>query len=169
MVKTLPATGLPASVLTIKYTSYLSGLYDLEHYNFHISNLLVATKTHIVHTQCLVEGSILPGVFLTSSFCVVPESSYSSNAAVSSLLVAWSSSCSTAASSTESMVASFKNLHRGSHINRQLFSSRSLRVDYYWVHRKTLSRLRPHRAHIHVVLSHKTPLQQQFYSGYLSV
>ena len=30
MVKTLPGTGLPASVLTIKYL-YLSGLYDLEH------------------------------------------------------------------------------------------------------------------------------------------
>ena len=76
-------------------------------YNFHISNLLVTTKMHI---QCLVEGSILAGVFLTSSFCVVPESSYPSNAPVSNLLVAWSSNCSTAASSTKSMVASFKNL-----------------------------------------------------------
>ena len=38
---------------------------------------------HIVHIQCLlqVDGSILAGVFLTSSFCVVPESSYSSNTA----------------------------------------------------------------------------------------
>ena len=51
----------------------------------------------IVHTQCLVEGSILAGV-LTSSFCDVPECSYSSNATISSLLVAWSSNCSTAPS-----------------------------------------------------------------------
>ena len=37
---------------------------------------------HTVHVyiQCLlgVDGSILAGVFLTSFFCVVPESSYSS-------------------------------------------------------------------------------------------
>ena len=46
---------------------------------------------HIVHIQCLlrVDGSTLAGVFLTSSFCVVPESSYSSNEASGSLLVAW--------------------------------------------------------------------------------
>ena len=54
-------------------------------------------KMHIVHVyiQCLlrVDGSILAGVFLTSSFCVVPESSYSSSTAISSLLVAWSSNC----------------------------------------------------------------------------
>ena len=93
------------------------------------------------------------------------ESSYSSNAAISSLLVAWSSNCSIAASSTESMVASFKNVHTkgGSCRNWQLFSSHSLHVDYYWVHRKTLCGLRPHRTHIHVVLSRNTPLQQQFY------
>ena len=125
---------------------------------------------HIVHIQCLlrVDSSILAGVFLASSFCVVPESS---NAAISSLLVAWSSNCSIAASSTESMVASFKNFHTkgGGRRNWQLFSSRSLHVDYYWVHRKTLCRLRPHRAHIHVVLSRKTPLQQQFYSEYLLI
>ena len=49
---------------------------------------------HIVHIQCLlrVDSSILAGVTLTSSFCVVSESSYSSNAAISSLLVAWCSS-----------------------------------------------------------------------------
>ena len=42
-----------------------------------------------------VDGSILAGVFLTSSFfCVVPESSYSSNEESSSLLVAYSSNCS---------------------------------------------------------------------------
>ena len=111
MVKTLPGTGLPASGLTIKYFVSKWVIYDLEHCNFHISNLLVTTKMHIVHIQCLIKGSILAGVFLTSSFCVVPESSYSSNAAVSSLLVAWSSNCSIAASSTESMVASFENFH----------------------------------------------------------
>ena len=45
---------------------------------------------HIVHIQCLlrVDGSTLAGVFLTSSFCVVPES-YSSNEASGILLVAW--------------------------------------------------------------------------------
>ena len=47
---------------------------------------------------------------LISSFCVVPEFSYSSNAPVSNLLVAWSLNCSIAASSTKSMVVSFKNL-----------------------------------------------------------
>ena len=54
------------------------------------------TKMLTVHIQCLlrVGGSILPGVFLTSFFCVVPESSYSSNASSSSLLVAWHSNCS---------------------------------------------------------------------------
>ena len=119
---------------------------------------------HIVHIQCLlrVDGSILAGVFLTFSFCVVPESSYSSNAAISSLLVAWSL--------LKLVVPSqwwlhSKNFHTkgGGHRNWWLFSSRSLRVDYYWVHRKTLCRLCPHRAPIHVVLSRKTPLQQQFY------
>ena len=66
---------------------------------------------HIVHIQSLlwVDDSILAGVSLTSSFCLVPESSYSSNTVISSLLVAWSLNCSIAASSTNSMVASFKN------------------------------------------------------------
>ena len=45
---------------------------------------------------------------ITSSFCVVPESSYSSNAAISTLVAVWSSNCSIAASSTVSVVASFK-------------------------------------------------------------
>ena len=124
---------------------------------------------HIVHIQCLlrVDGSILAGVFLASSFCVVPESSYSSNAAISTLVVVWSLNCSIATSSTESMVASFKNLHTkgGGRRNWRLFSSRSLHVAYY----KKLCRLRAHRAHIHLVLSRKTPLQQQFYSEYISV
>ena len=41
----------------------------------------------VVHIQCLlrVDGSIVAGVFLTSLFCVVPESPYSSDAASSSL------------------------------------------------------------------------------------
>ena len=61
-----------------------------------------------MHIQCLlrVDGSIVAGVFLTSFFCVVPESPYSSNAASSSLLVAWYSNCYSAASSTKSTVAS---------------------------------------------------------------
>ena len=43
----------------------------------------------IVHIQYLlrIDGSILAGVFLTSPFCVVPESSGSSNTASSSLFV----------------------------------------------------------------------------------
>ena len=123
---------------------------------------------YIVHMQCLlrVDSSILAGVFLTS-FCVVPESSYFSSAAISSLLVAWSLNCSTAASSTESMVASFKNFHAkgGSHGNWLLFISHSLHVDCYWVHHKlSACRLCPHRAHIRVVLSRKIPLQQQLYN-----
>ena len=57
---------------------------------------LFTTKMLTVHIQCLlrVGVSILPGVFLTSFFCVVPESSYSSNTSSSSLLVAWYSNCS---------------------------------------------------------------------------
>ena len=50
----------------------------------------------------LADGSILVSVFLKSSFCIVPESSYSSNAVTSSLVVVWSSNCSTAAGSTAS-------------------------------------------------------------------
>ena len=54
----------------------------------------------IVHIQCLlgVDGSLVAGVFLTSFFCVVPESPYSSNVASSSLLVAWYSNCFSAGS-----------------------------------------------------------------------
>ena len=156
MVKTLPGTGLPASVLTIKYfVSRWISYMTIEHYNFHISNLLVTTKMHIVHIQCLVEKYF--GWKLTSSFCVVPESSYSSNAAVSSLLVAWSSNCSIAASSTESMVASFKNFHTNGGSHRSWQSHALTSCGLLLGSTKTLSRLRPHRAHIHVVLSHKTP------------
>ena len=52
---------------------------------------------HIVHLykQCVLkaDGNILAVVFLAPSypFCVVPESSYSSNAEISSPLVAWAS------------------------------------------------------------------------------
>ena len=126
---------------------------------------------HIVHIQCLlrVDGSILAGVFLTPFFCVVPESSYSSNAAITGLLVAWSPNHCIAASSTNSMVASFKNFHTkgGSHRNWWLFSSRSLHVDY--CSENSLLTSCPQSSHIHVVLSHETPLQQQSYSEYLSV
>ena len=60
-------------------------------------------KELIVHIQCLlrVDGSIVAGVFLTSFFCVVPESPYSSDAASSSLLVAWYSNCFSAAVASE--------------------------------------------------------------------
>ena len=53
--------------------------------------MVIYEKKLIVHIQCLlrVDGSILAGVFLTSFFCVVPESPYSSDAASSSLLVVW--------------------------------------------------------------------------------
>ena len=59
----------------------------------------------IVYIQRLlrVDSSILAGVFLTSFFCVVPESPYSSDAASSSLLVAWYSNCFSATGSTISL------------------------------------------------------------------
>ena len=53
MVKTQPGTGLPASVLTVGGIKYFVSrwiIYDLEHYNFHISNLLDTTKMHSTHT-----------------------------------------------------------------------------------------------------------------------
>ena len=61
------------------------------------------------------------------------------NAAISSLLVAWSSNCCIAASSTESMVTSFKNFctKGGGCRNWQLFSSCSIHVDYYWVQQQS--------------------------------
>ena len=51
--------------------------------------IIYETKIGIVHIQYLlrIDGSILAGVFLTSPFCVVPESSDSSNAPSSSLFV----------------------------------------------------------------------------------
>ena len=117
--------------------------------------MVIYTRNANSYIQYLlrVDGSIFVGVFLMSFFCVVPESSYTSNAANSSQLVHWSSNCSIADSS---IVASFKKFctKRGGHRNWQLFSSLSLHVDYYCVHYRTLYRLRPHRAHKHVVLSH---------------
>ena len=55
------------------------------HAEFAISGHL---QMGIVHMQCSlrIDGTIMAGVFLTSSSCVVPESSGSSNAASSSLL-----------------------------------------------------------------------------------
>ena len=70
---------------------------------FHVFNFQICLpysyflqkKKLIVHIQCVlrVDGSIVAGVFLTSFFCVVPESPYSFDAA-NSLLVAWYSNCS---------------------------------------------------------------------------
>ena len=48
--------------------------------------VIYKTKMGIVHIL-RVDGSILAGVLSTSSFCVVPESSDSSNAASSSLFL----------------------------------------------------------------------------------
>ena len=51
--------------------------------------VIYKTEMGIVDIQCLLrlDGTIMAGVFLTSSFCVVPESSGSSNTASSSLFV----------------------------------------------------------------------------------
>ena len=87
----------------------------------------------MVHIQCLlrVDGSILASVFLTSFFCVVPESPYSSNAASSSLLVAWYLNCFSTASSMHQVNSGFRNW--------RLFSS----IDPYAVvsatHRQTVA------------------------------
>ena len=72
-------------------------------FNFQICLPWLFTKELIVHELCLlrVNGSIVAGVFLTSFFCVVPESPYSSDAASSSLLVAWYSNCFSAAVASE--------------------------------------------------------------------
>ena len=59
-----------------------------------------------LYKYCLL--SILAGVILVSSFGVVPKSSYPSNVKRSSRLVAWSLNCSSAASSNELTLASFK-------------------------------------------------------------
>ena len=110
------------------------------------------------------------------------------NAVIRSLLVVRSSNCCIAASSTESMVASFKTSavkeavaetgccsalasYQGTLFPPPTWPgyeassapAQFMCTDYYWVHLITLCRFHPHRAHTHVVLSHKTPLQQQFY------
>ena len=67
--------------------------------------------------QCLlrIDGSILAGVFITSSFCVVPESSGSSNAASSSLFAHVELGTQTALvqliALSQQCTASFKDLH----------------------------------------------------------
>ena len=123
-------------------------------------------KMHIAHVyiQCLLQldGSILAGVFLTSSSCVVPKSSYSSNAAISSLLVAWSSNCSIVASRTKSMVETSALKEAATETG-----GCSAPTHFLWTSiglTEKLSRIRPHRAHKHVLLRPKTPLQQQIYS-----
>ena len=92
----------------------------------------------IAHIQCLlrIDGSILPGVFLPSSFCVVPESSdLQSNAASSSLFVHVELGTRTALvqliALSQQCTASFKDLHtiEGSRRHWQLFSS----IDPYTV------------------------------------
>ena len=67
--------------------------------------------------QCLlrIDDSIMAGVFLTSSFCVVPESSGSSNAASSSLFVHVELGIRTGLvqliALSQQCMASFKDLH----------------------------------------------------------
>ena len=99
--------------------------------------VIYKTKMGIVHVQCLLrfDGSIMAGVFLTSSFCVVPESSGSSNTASSSLFVHVELGTQTALvqliALSQQCTASFKDLHiiGGSRRYWQLFSS----VDPYTV------------------------------------
>ena len=91
----------------------------------------------IVHIQFLlrIDGSIMADVFLTSSFCVVPESSGSSNAASSNLFVHVELGTRTGLvqliALSQQCTASFKDLHiiGGSCRYWQLFSS----VDPYTV------------------------------------
>ena len=119
---------------------------------------------HIIHVymQCSlrVDGSILPGVFIL--LCVVPESSHCSmqrsNLQPIGSLVLKLLYC--RYNSTESTVASFK---KEAATKTAGFSPP---VQFRWTTigftEKLSADLIP-RARIHVVLSHKTPLQQQFY------
>ena len=99
---------LPGKVLPSLGYALLEQLSIATDIQFHIFNFkicfpwLFTKKELIVHIQCLlrVDGSIVADVFLTSFFCFVSESPYSSDAASSSLLVAWYSNCFSAASST---------------------------------------------------------------------
>ena len=92
-------------------------------------------KMGIVHIQCLlrIDGSILAGVFLTSSFCVVPESSGSSNTApiCTCIELGTPTALVQLIVLSQQCMASFKNWHTigGSRRHWQLFSS----VDPYTV------------------------------------
>ena len=92
------------------------------------------TGTHVPNIY-LLDGSIMADVFLTSSFCVVPESSGSSNAASSSLFVHVELGTRTGLvqliALSQQCTASFKDLHiiGGSRRYLQLFRS----VDPYTV------------------------------------
>ena len=93
--------------------------------------IIYKTKMGSSKTQCLlrIDGSVMAGVFLTSSFCVVPESSGSSNAASSSLFVHVELCTQTGLveliALSQQCTASFKHLHiiGGSRRYWQLFSS----------------------------------------------
>ena len=99
--------------------------------------VIYKTTMSIVHIQCLlwIVGSIFASVFLTSFFCVVPESSDSSNAAISSLFVYVELGTPTALvqliALSQQCTASLKDWHTigGSRRHWQLFSS----VDPYTV------------------------------------
>ena len=98
--------------------------------------VIYKTKVGIVHIQCLlrIDGSILTGVFLTSSFCVVPESSgFQSNAASRSLFVHVELGTRTALMQlialSQQCTASFKDLHTIGLRHWWLFSS----IDSYTV------------------------------------
>ena len=84
---------------------------------------------------------------------------------------AWSLNCPIEASSTESMVASFKKFpHQRRRLHAETGGCSSCMLTSCELLLGSLCRLHPHRAHIHVVLSRKIPLQQQFtVSSYLSV
>ena len=125
---------------------------------------------HIVHVyiQCLlrVDGNILAGVFLTSSFfCVVPESSYSSNAAINSLLAAWSSNCSSAANSSKSIKWW---LHSKPPTLKEAVAETggcSAPAHFMWTTIGFTEKLSADFVPTKLsLLSRKTPLQQQFYS-----
>ena len=79
----------------------------------------------IVHIQCSlrIDGNILAGVFL-SSFCVVPASSGSSNAAISSVFVYVELGTRTALvqliTLSQKCMATFKDLHTIGGSHRQL-------------------------------------------------
>ena len=97
--------------------------------------VIYKTKIGIVPIQYLlrIDGSILAGVFLTSLFCVVPESPGSSNAASSSLFVHVELGSRTALvqliALSQQCTASFEDLYTigGSRRQWRLFSS----IDLY--------------------------------------